>query len=126
MAATLVPDLARQAAGHDADDSFVTENIDLLRKSGLISAGVPAALGGGGADVRELCAMLHTLAQGCSSTALAFAMHTHQVAIHLALGTYRRQTCGRTAVAPDCRRKPDAGVQRRGRLGRRVRHSGQG
>ena len=68
-------------ASHDADDSFVSENMDLLRCSGLIEAGVPAALGGGGADVRELCAMLHTLAQGCSSTALAFAMHTHQVAI---------------------------------------------
>ena len=101
MAATLVPDLARQAAGHDADDSFVTENIDLLRKSGLISAGVPAALGGGGADVRELCAMLHTLAQGCSSTALAFAMHTHQVAIP----AWRwEHTAAKPAVEPLLRR----------------------
>lgn len=29
----------------------------------------------------ELCDMLKTLAHGCSSTALAFAMHTHQVAV---------------------------------------------
>ena len=39
VAATLVPDLARQAARHDADDSFVCENMDLLRQSGLIAAG---------------------------------------------------------------------------------------
>jgi len=31
--------------------------------------------------VPELCDMLKTLAHGCSSTALAFAMHTHQVAV---------------------------------------------
>ena len=101
IAATLVPDLARQAASHDADDSFVAENMDLLRKSGLIAAGVPTALGGGGADVRELCAMLHTLAQGCSSTALAFAMHTHQVAIPAWRWEY---TPAKPAVEPLLRR----------------------
>jgi alkylation response protein AidB-like acyl-CoA dehydrogenase len=42
---------------------------------------VPTELGGGGADVDELAAMLRTLAYHCGSTGLAFAMHTHQVAI---------------------------------------------
>jgi alkylation response protein AidB-like acyl-CoA dehydrogenase len=45
-----------------------------------VEAGVPRELGGG-ADVDDLTAMLRTLARHCSSTALAFSMHTHQVAI---------------------------------------------
>jgi alkylation response protein AidB-like acyl-CoA dehydrogenase len=51
------------------------------KEAGLVEAGVPAELGGGGADVDELAAMLHTLGYHCGSTALAFSMHTHQVAI---------------------------------------------
>ncbi|WP_245475762.1 acyl-CoA dehydrogenase family protein [Bradyrhizobium sp. Leo170] len=42
---------------------------------------MPAELGGGGADVDELAEMLRTLAHYSGSTALAFSMHTHQVAI---------------------------------------------
>jgi alkylation response protein AidB-like acyl-CoA dehydrogenase len=42
---------------------------------------VPKELGGGGHNVDELAAMLRELARHCSSTALAFSMHTHQVAI---------------------------------------------
>jgi alkylation response protein AidB-like acyl-CoA dehydrogenase len=42
---------------------------------------VPRELGGGGADIDELAAMLRTLAYHCGSTALAFSMHTHQVAV---------------------------------------------
>nr|CAD6421352.1 acyl-CoA dehydrogenase [Rhizobium sp. Q54] len=38
-------------------------------------------LGGGGAELPELAEMLRILAHACGSTALAFAMHTHQVAI---------------------------------------------
>jgi alkylation response protein AidB-like acyl-CoA dehydrogenase len=41
---------------------------------------VPCELGGGGAEVDELAAMLRTIAYHCGSTALAFSMHTHQVA----------------------------------------------
>jgi alkylation response protein AidB-like acyl-CoA dehydrogenase len=72
---------ASRTEHHDETDSFVTENYDMLRSSGLIEAGVPKELGGAGADVDELALMLRTLARHCSSTALAFSMHTHQVAI---------------------------------------------
>lgn len=72
---------ASRAAHHDAEGSFVVENYDDMRAAGLVEAGVPAQLGGGDAGLVELCEMLRVLAQGCSSTALAFAMHTHQVAI---------------------------------------------
>ena len=72
---------AARAQACDDTDSFVSENYQLLKSSGLIEAAVPRELGGGGAEVDELAAMLRTLARHCSSTALAFSMHTHQVAI---------------------------------------------
>lgn len=73
--------IAAGAEQADAEDRFVMENYALLKEAGLVEAGVPRELGGGGADVRELAAMLRVLGRACGSTALAFAMHTHQVAI---------------------------------------------
>jgi len=71
-----------QRANETADeDKFVAENFAMLKSSGLVEAGVPAELGGGGASVDELATMLRTLGYHCGSTALAFSMHTHQVAI---------------------------------------------
>lgn len=72
---------ARRADTTPDEDRYVAENIALLKESGLVEAGVPRELGGGGADVDELAAMLRTLAHHCGSTALTFSMHTHQVAI---------------------------------------------
>lgn len=81
IAEGLSEQIAAGAAEADAEDRFVAENYALLKRAGLVEAGVPADLGGGGAEVRELAAMLRVLARACGSTALAFAMHTHQVAI---------------------------------------------
>jgi alkylation response protein AidB-like acyl-CoA dehydrogenase len=80
--ATLTPAFAARAAGLDEDDEFVAENYAELKASGLFAAGVPQELGGLGLELAELCEMLRTLARSCPSTALAFAMHTHQVAIN--------------------------------------------
>ena len=73
--------IAAGAERADAEDRFVAENYALLKNAGLVEIGVPVELGGGGADVRALAAMLRVLGRSCGSTALAFAMHTHQVAI---------------------------------------------
>ena len=81
IARELGPIFARRAEESGDEDRFVADNFELLKASGLVAAGVPRALGGGGADVDELAAMLRTLAHHCGSTALAFSMHTHQVAI---------------------------------------------
>lgn len=81
LARQLGADFAQRAAACDETDSFVAENYDVLKTSGLVEAGVPKELGGGGHDVDALAAMLRELAHHCSATALAFAMHTHQVAI---------------------------------------------
>jgi acyl-CoA dehydrogenase len=74
------PKLAERAAEFDETDTFVAPNYDLLREQGMITAAVPAELGGGGASIEDLCRMLYTLAQYDGSTALALSMHTHLVA----------------------------------------------
>lgn len=73
--------IAAGAETADAEDRFVAENYALLKEAGLVDAAVPQELGGGGAEVRDLAAMLRVLGRACGSTALAFSMHTHQVAI---------------------------------------------
>ncbi len=69
------------AAAHDRDGSFVAENYDLLRESGLIGAAVPVELGGDGMDHATLCGVVRRIGRACGSTALAFSMHCHQVAV---------------------------------------------
>jgi alkylation response protein AidB-like acyl-CoA dehydrogenase len=81
IARELGPLFARRANETTDEDRFVADNFALLKSAGLVEAGVPAELGGGGADIDELAAMLRTLACHCGSTALAFAMHTHSVAV---------------------------------------------
>ena len=72
---------ANRAQALDETDAFAAENFADLKAAGFLEAGVPAELGGGGADIPELSLMLRTLARHCGATALALAMHTHQVAI---------------------------------------------
>lgn len=73
--------LAARAADHDADGSFVADSFDLLKREGFFKAHVPTALGGGGADYAGLCAVVRRLGAACGSTALAYAMHSHLVAV---------------------------------------------
>jgi alkylation response protein AidB-like acyl-CoA dehydrogenase len=76
----LGPAFAERAASSDLEGRFVADNYAELKRSKLFSAGVPSELGGGGVTHAELCQGLRELAQYCSSTALAFSMHTHLVA----------------------------------------------
>ena len=68
----LAPRLAKRASEVDQNDLFVEENYALLKEAGLVEAGVPQELGGGGAEIPELAEMLRVLARACGSTALAF------------------------------------------------------
>lgn len=79
--AELAQAFAARAAAADEDDEFVIENYAGLKEAGLLAAGVPRELGGEGLELPELAEMLRTLAKACSSTGLAFSMHTHQVAV---------------------------------------------
>lgn len=102
IADQLAQDFGARAARHDADGSFVAENYARLKEAGLIEAGVPAELGGGGSDLPALADMLRRLAHGCGATALAFAMHSHQVAIPA--WRWQNQPAARPAVEPLLRR----------------------
>ena len=99
-------DFAERAAEADENDRFVAENYQALREAGLVAAGVPKELGGGGAEVAELADMLRELAHHCGSTALAFSMHTHQVAIPAWRGRHQKIA----AVDPLLRRVAGEGL----------------
>ena len=79
--AALTPAFAERAARLDESDEFVADNYRELKASGLLAAGVPGELGGEGLELAELCELLRAMAHACPSTALAFSMHTHQVAV---------------------------------------------
>ena len=98
IAHELGPRLASRAEAESNEDTYVAEDIALLKSAGLVEAGVPRELGGGGADVDELAAMLRTLAYHCGSTGLAFSMHTHQVAVPA--WRWQHQKAAAAAVEP--------------------------
>ena len=81
LAKNLGSQFAERRTDANENDRFVAENFADLKQHRFVSAGVPAELGGGGASYIEMCGVLRELAHHCSSTALAFAMHTHQVMI---------------------------------------------
>ena len=80
--ATLAPAFAARAAEMDEGDDFVAGNYAELKANGLYGAGVPRELGGEGLELAELCDMVRAIARACSSTGLAFSMHTHQVGLN--------------------------------------------
>lgn len=77
----LGPQFAARSAEHDEHDRFVAINFSELRENGYFTAAIPRELGGWGHEPIEVAELLRELGRHCSSTALAFAMHTHQVAI---------------------------------------------
>jgi alkylation response protein AidB-like acyl-CoA dehydrogenase len=58
LARELGPGFAARAAAHDANDSFPEENYRELKAHRFFSAGVPVALGGGGASSAGSCPRL--------------------------------------------------------------------
>lgn len=74
-------DIAQTAARHDEEESFVEEGFRALKDAGFFKALVPAELGGLGADYRDVCNAIRRLGSYCGSTALAFSMHSHLVAV---------------------------------------------
>jgi acyl-CoA dehydrogenase len=81
LADELGPDFARRAAEHDERETFVAENFEALRARGFFKSLVPAELGGADATHAEICAAIRRLATYCGSTALAFSMHCHLIAV---------------------------------------------
>ena len=99
---------AEKAGSNDENDRFIEDNYADLKSAGLIAAGVPSQLGGGGASIRELCEILRIIAGACGSTGLALSMHTHQVAIPA--WRWKHQEAARSMVEPLLRRIADENI----------------
>jgi alkylation response protein AidB-like acyl-CoA dehydrogenase len=80
LAQIIGPRFAADAAERDAADAFVAEHYDLLKEHKVLSALVPAELGGSEVSHGAMCAFLRQLAHFSPSTALALSMHQHLVA----------------------------------------------
>ena len=71
---------ATHADAVDAQARFPHESIAALREAKVLSAGVPAALGGFGCSIGQQAALCAALAQGCSASGMVLAMHLIEVA----------------------------------------------
>ncbi len=76
----LAETFAARAAQHDRAASFPAGNFAKLREHGLLALTAPQALGGEGAGLLPVTALIETLGGACASTALVLAMqliHLH-------------------------------------------------
>ncbi|MDO9713412.1 acyl-CoA dehydrogenase family protein [Paracraurococcus lichenis] len=131
----LLPDIAAAAARHDRAGSFPHDSLALLRAAGLPALTVPAALGGGGAGLRQAAGVITLLGSACPASALILAM---QYIKHAALArspawpAALRERVQRDAVAEGAlinalRVEPELGSPTRGGLPATVaRRAGEG
>ena len=75
----LAADFATRAAAHDREASHPVENYERLREEGFLALTVGKKWGGAGKSLLDHTLAYEVLAQGCSSTALAFNMHASVV-----------------------------------------------
>jgi alkylation response protein AidB-like acyl-CoA dehydrogenase len=66
---------AASAARHDREGSFPDEHVAAARAGGWPALAVPAALGGAGASLHDVCVLQERLARGDTSSALGLGMH---------------------------------------------------
>jgi alkylation response protein AidB-like acyl-CoA dehydrogenase len=71
----LATTFAERAAEHDREASFPHDNYADLAEAGILRMSVPEELGGLGAGLPEVVAVLERVASGDGSTALSLAMH---------------------------------------------------
>ncbi|QXQ15568.1 acyl-CoA/acyl-ACP dehydrogenase [Skermania piniformis] len=69
---------AEFAAEVDRKARFPKEAVEAMRADGLLSASLPAELGGRSASITELAAVARKLGRACSSAAMVYAMHHTQ------------------------------------------------
>jgi acyl-CoA dehydrogenase len=71
---------ARYADEVDSQARFPVETIAALRQLNLLSAAVPASLGGFGCSILQLGQLCAAVGQGCSASGMVLAMHLIEVA----------------------------------------------
>ena len=73
-------DVAAPHAGEvDQQARFPAQTLQALRESKVLSAGVPAELGGAGCNLTQMATLCATLSQACSASGMVLAMHLIQV-----------------------------------------------
>jgi acyl-CoA dehydrogenase len=72
--------LEANAAEVDEKGIFPQKGLDEIRKCGLLGLVVEQQYGGSGASFSTMAEVAQTLAEGCTSTAMIWAMHCQQVA----------------------------------------------
>lgn len=85
-ARTLAVEFAHRAPWHDAEGSFPFENFEDLHRAGLLTLAAPQALGGQGATVAQLGAVVGAVGYACPATALVLTMQYIQ---HRSMGRSR-------------------------------------
>ena len=83
VAAELGGELSVGASERDANNEFVADNYNLLRENQFFKIAIPEELGGGGCSFEVACDVIREIGQHCGSTALAYSMHTHPVALNV-------------------------------------------
>ena len=74
LAAMHADDFATRAAEHDADNSYPFENIEAIKASGYAYMAIPKDMGGGGADLLDMCIAQERLGRGDGASALGINM----------------------------------------------------
>jgi alkylation response protein AidB-like acyl-CoA dehydrogenase len=72
---------AGRAERYDRENRFFTEDFEELREAGYLVMPVPEELGGGGADLAQVCAEQRRLAYYAAPTALGINMHLYWVGL---------------------------------------------
>jgi alkylation response protein AidB-like acyl-CoA dehydrogenase len=78
--------VAPGAGAVDASGEFPSSQVGALGAAGLLALTVPAALGGGGAGLRDAADVIRELGSACGSTAMIVTMHYAAVAALAAAG----------------------------------------
>ena len=89
LAEQVLPVLVRDAPDVDDAARFPEAGVRLLRDNGLLGLLVPTTYGGLGGDLGDMVTVAQTLATGCLSTAMIWAMHCQQVDAIVRHGTLR-------------------------------------
>lgn len=76
----ILPLLKENSRKADNDNSFVTDNLLLLKKRGCMNFLIPSEFGGYGGSLNELIEISKILGSACLSTGMIWAMHNQQLA----------------------------------------------
>ncbi len=77
----------------DADNTYLHDDLAVLRESGYLAAAVPTEFGGWGLDLAEFATLQRRLATYAPATALAMTMHTYWIGLAVELERFGDTSC---------------------------------